>query len=288
MTMTLQQQLQQGIQTHLDAAAFFQEQGALIQSDRAKLAADVEAAGQQLLDKVAPTLGDVLIYVDGTAAAGGNGSSQSPYSSLDAALDKVPAARPTVIYLRGDNTYTLNPGAQQTKWLYWKSPKVRIEQWGGTAKPIIVVPHFESSGGYAYPTLGIHSSGLAHIHFHAVTLELKPSLNKKPSVGYHSCFIYPWLGSSLHCAFTHGKLIIPTGMSLISPYMFAMSIHLMFYGFELLGGGNIVDTYYQPLIKIYNYGGSFATDTYILSQKWSNEKHLLTNYTGAQLARVVS
>ncbi|SKA81328.1 hypothetical protein SAMN02745130_02190 [Thiothrix eikelboomii] len=288
MTMTLQQQLQQGIQTHLDAAAFFQEQGALIQSDRAKLATDVAAAGQQLLDKVAPTLGEVLIYVDGKAAAGGNGSSQSPYSSLDEALDKVPAARPTVIYLRGDNTYTLNPGAQQTKWLYWKSPNVRIEHRGGTAKPIIVVPHFESSDGYAYPTLCIHSSGLAYIHFYAVTLELKPSLNNKPSVGYHSCFLYPWWGSSLSCAFSHGKLIIPSNMALISPYVLAMSISLMFYGLELLGGGNIVYTHYQPLITIFNYAGSLATDTYILSQKWSNASHLLTNYTGAQLARVVA
>lgn len=288
MTTTLQQQLQQGIQTHLDAAAFFQTQGAAIQADRAKLATEVAAVGQQLLAQVAPTLGEVLIYVDGKAAAGGNGSSQSPYSSLDAALDKVPAARPTVIYLKGDNTYTLNPGAQQTKWLYWKSPNVRIEQWGGSAKPIIRVPHFELADGNANPTLGIQALGLAYIYFYNVVLELTPSPNNKPSVGYHSCFIYPGLGSSLHCAFTHSKLIIPTGMSLISPYVFAMSIHLMFLVLELLGGGNIVYSYYQPLITIFNYGGSLATDTYIMSQKWSNANHLLTNYTGAQLARSVA
>ena len=291
MTVKTQNELhQEHIDTLTRVSGIFETQNELNETSRETMEAQSMQTGESILNMMTPIFGPHAIYVDGGAAEGGVGTSDSPFKTYGDAIRSIPSNRPTIIHLKTGHEYNFGEIDSSYDFVEIFSPSITTMRWGPTtadADPVLNAEHLIHSNGYIYPKTGLVFKRPSTFQLVNVNLKVNApeGYTDQPSSGLST--IYPHFGASLAVSVSYSDIEIAEGMSFVSPYFTCPNLSVLTYNGSMSGGGNLVSNQHGvPISVSVPVAMAIADDTYVLDRVYSGQNLNVTSaYQGSQLAR---
>lgn len=232
------------------------------------------------------------LYVDNSVNSGGPGTSASPMSSIEEAIASIVDFSQTIIYLRRGQTHEIGsaglpPATVNPATYHLANVQITFESYGSGTQPLVKVNYFDHTNGSSYPAIVLFTKGFSSLAF-GVDYEINESA-LYPPVGFHSSLIWPAQGCFLLVSLHNSTVKIPGSApyahNIVSTYAWSAKTTIMIESCTITGGGDVINSFFNPLIDLNVYGGSIAVDTYYCSNALAGNINIHTNYTGAQLKR---